>query len=251
MSLGKYFRVGQKVLLRTVGNSEDQQCEAVTAQLEAVDGDLFTVTVPYALRMPSRAGACAVGGEFYILSETYGLGIQVSGRVEALPDARTLQIRHRGDLEMFFHREHFRIDTRIGLHIERPRSSSVTLRQQWTETTRQLATGGAVPDRLAQLERTTINLSGGGLALPLERPVDKGDLVLVYLELLDGKSPLVALAEVVWTRRPEGYTQMCGLRFAEIAATDRVRINDHVIAELRRHGEDVVWYSVARKQNAG
>lgn len=251
MSFEKYFRAGQKVLLRTVTNSEDQQCEAVTAQLDAVVGDLFTVSIPYAARMPSRPGACAVGGEFYILSETYGLGIQVSGRIEALRDARTLQIRHRSDLEMFFHREHFRIDSRVGLHVERSRISSVTLRQQWAETARLLAAGGELPAPLTHLERASVNLSAGGLALPLERPVDKGDYVLVYIELADGKGPFAAIAEVVWTRRPEGYAQMCGLRFSEINPIDRVRLNDHVVAELRRHGEDVVWYSAPRKPADG
>ena len=247
MNLGKYFRVGQKVLLRTVANREGQQCEAFTAQLEAVDGDLFTVTVPYSVRMPSRADSCAVGSSLCVLSETHGLGIQVSGRIEATPGPRILHLRLGGELEMFFHREHFRIDTRIGFHVERSRSSGVTLRQQWRELTRQLAAGASLPDHLLHLERTTVNLSAGGLALPLERPVETGDFACIYLDLGDGKGTLAILAEVVWTQKPEGITQLCGLRFAEISSADRVRINDHVVAELRRQGEDVVWYSASRR----
>ena len=149
-----------------------------------------------------------------------------------------LRIRPNDDLEVFSRRAYPRVDLTSTALVLRGVGSLTACRKHWNAATRALAAGKGIPPNLTP-RQMKINLSAGGLALPLAPPVREAELCLVYLALDTGKLALWTGCEVAWTQTANDGVQANGLRFVAIMANDRTRLNDYVCGELRRQGRDV------------
>ncbi len=247
MDCRKYFKPNQKVTLRFFTGGDEERATVISATIVEAMVDHLEVSLPYPARKGEVSAGLAPGSELLIISESYGLGTQVAGTVIDQVDETLLRIRHHGTLEVFFRRQHFRVEAEIGLNLKRTKASLTTLRAQWAAAVQRIAAGD-IPPQMKTVTRQRVNLSAGGLALTLSRGVTSAELVPLLLDLGDGRGPICALGEVVWSRRGEGKMHVCGVRFVEIVFADKERINDFVIAELKKRGEDVLWYASRRKQ---
>ncbi|MDY6881658.1 MAG: TIGR02266 family protein [Desulfatiglans sp.] len=80
-------------------------------------------------------------------------------------------------------------------------------------------------DRQSFIRAYTGNISGGGLFIKTEQPLDEGCQFRLKLQLPGVSDPLRILSEVVWNRKPKGGQEDMlagmGVKFCEISAADR------------------------------
>ena len=165
---------------------------------------------------------------FELLGEALGLGVRLTGQFESGRDSRQIRIRHNGDLQLIRRRTFLRRDTTIGLRYTRGRGELLTFRTQWEKNTR-ILTGANALNKLPPFPRCRVNLSGGGLRLPLKGPVEPADLLLLILEIPDGKPPVCALGEVVWVGDASPEDRLpAGVQFINILEADRRRLDQFV-----------------------
>lgn len=76
-------------------------------------------------------------------------------------------------------------------------------------------------------ETYTLDISGGGLRLNLDRPFKKGDMVKTLIYFPYQQTPVTTLNKVIWCRRHPGTsiteTFDIGLKYVNIKSKDRER----------------------------
>ena len=238
MHYDRYFKPRQKILLHVLNSGEEHhRSEVATAQVVACGADLIELLLPYPVHQ-GEGEVFAPGHRFELMAECYGMGLRLTGEVLDGGNGTTLRIRPNDDLEVFSRRSHPRIDLTANAIVLRGVGSLTACRKHWNAATRALAAGKGIPPNLTP-RQMKINLSAGGLALPLAPPVREAELCLVYLALDTGKLALWTGCEVAWTQTTNDGVQATGLRFVAIMASDRTRLNDYVCGELKRQGRDV------------
>lgn len=232
-TFAKYFKPGQKILLRLL-DRPDSHYEALSVSFVE-----FGATGGMTLSLPYNSHA---GEEFPFLSdmplelstESLGLGIRVRCRFSGYSsDRRAIQVENDGELQIFQRRSQRRIDTDAGLRFTRGQGTLRTFRDQWRKNSEIL--DQTDPATLPAFPATRINLSTTGLRVAFKTPVDRADLCLILLQLQQSEKPVCALAEVVWTGKSDEEGRIpAGMQFIAIREQDRKTIDRYI----RQHQTD-------------
>lgn len=236
MNLAKYFKLRQKVLLRRFSTDDDlQSAEAIAATVIDCNDEMLEVSLSYQFdKGKGELGGFLSEQMLIIMSEYFGLGVKMTGRVTGISKNGIVRLTPAADLELFSRRRFPRSNVVAQLCHARCTGTLDSCRRQW-----QLAMERGRPG--SKIEPRTINLSAGGASIPLPPPVINGQLYLLYLELNDCKIATWTLAEVVWSKSLETDQLSTGLRFVEIAVKDQIAINLYIIEDLKRQGCDIDW----------
>lgn len=241
MSYSKYFKSGQEVLLLNMSEDSPKQTESITSHLLRCTDTHIDLTLPYAVA-DIHDIPFAPGTKFCLLSNALGLGIQLTGHLQEVVGRSVIRIKPHDALEVFGRRKFLRAELTVGVFCKRGPGTLRTYRTQWNAALKSLAAGTAFPPGFSPA-RVTANVSAGGIAITLSPPAAIAELCLVLLDILDGGQPIIALCEVMWTEMTNSGQQTAGLRFAQVLKADQERINNKVMDELKRQGEDVQWQS--------
>jgi hypothetical protein len=237
MHYDRYFKPRQKILLHLLSSGEEQhRSEVPAAQVVGCSPGVIELLLPYPVHQ-GEGELFAPGHRFELMADCFGMGLRLTGEVLEGGNGTALRIRPNDDLEVFSRRTHSRIDLTVTALVLRGVGSLAACRKHWNAATRALVAGKGLPSNLTP-RPMKVNLSAGGLALPLAPPVREAELCLVYLELDNGRLSLWTGCEVAWTQAASDGLQATGLRFVAIMANDRTRLNDYVCGELKRHGRD-------------
>lgn len=89
-----------------------------------------------------------------------------------------------------------------------------------------------------EYDLSVINLSGGGLCLPLNKKMSKGTLLELYLNMPHEKEPFFALAKVAWqsqapvSKEGKPYYET-GIEFLKLGLRDKMRIIRYIYNKLK------------------
>lgn len=246
MDYRKYFQPQQKVLVRNRGGGALLRSEVFSAHMVFCSEDYFDLTLPYRLS-ESQSALFAPGSEFSIISSAMGMGVQVDAKLLKQPDATSLRLVPSGTLELFGQRRFLRAELPLRYGVLRQNADYQSVRKRWADAVREVQ-AGINPPQAAQLAPHQASLGAGGMGISLPAPVADGEVMLILIDLEDGKPPIWALGEVVWSKWGETVgVQNVGVRFNDIALDDQERIDRLVAAHLREEGHDIDWY-VSRGQ---
>lgn len=246
MNYAKYFKTNQKVLLRIMSNfdSAADYSGAITAHIVSSNSTLFEVSLPFVISGDEGA-AFSVGQKFQIISEYFGLELKLTCYLEGPTDKRVIRFSPCGDLEFSCRRAYPRCDLSAKIYCIRSAETLHQGRKQWETALKKLSSGTGLPN--GKIERLTINLSAGGIAVPLlPATVTVGGLWLIYLDIDNSKIRTWTLGEVVWKKVMENGAHHSGLQFVAISVEDQQQIHSHVINELKKQGCEVDWSLVKK-----
>lgn len=241
MSYSKYFKSGQEIVLLNQTETSPKWTETISANLLRCTDEYIDLTLPYPIT-DTQDIPFAQGTQFCLLSNALGLGIQLTGHLQEIVGRSVIRITPHDDMEVFGRRKFLRADMNVGVFCKRGPGTLRTYRTQWNAALKSLAAGTAFPPGFSPA-KIEVNLSAGGVAIPLSPPAAIADLCLILLDIYDGGQPIIALCEVVWAEMTESGQQTAGLRFAQIMKADQERINNKVMDELKKQGQDVQWQS--------
>ncbi|SHI82206.1 PilZ domain-containing protein [Malonomonas rubra DSM 5091] len=219
----RYFKNGQKILLTALEKNKDGRKEHLSATINGGDEHGFIVSLPYsedaAHQYPFNDGQ-----PFEISSDSMGLGVRVTGSFRRKIDGKRISLAVNNDLQMFQRRGSPRMDCKLGIRFTRSQGALQALRKTWEKNIKLLHSPSA-PLIFEGFKPCYVNLSTGGIRFNLRPPVNPAELCLLLLNLDDGKPPVCALAEVVWTRPENNETiVVSGMRFINILEEDQNRI---------------------------
>lgn len=89
-----------------------------------------------------------------------------------------------------------------------------------------------------EYDLAVLNLSGGGMCLPLSQKMKKGTLLELNLNMPPEKEPFFALAEVVWqspdpiSKEGKAYYET-GIEFLRLGLKDKMRIIRYIYKRLK------------------
>lgn len=222
----RYFKPGQKVLLRPVAPSApDGHAGLLSSYIQGGGDDYFDLTLPYG---PDSANQYPFHDEmdFELCSDSLGLGARVNGRFREIISGNRIRVHILPDLQMFQRRAKPRIDCRIGIRFTRGRGTLQAMRQTWEKNVNLLSGDKPLP-KLTGFNECKVNLSSGGIRFSIRPPAESADLCLLLLDLADEKPPICALAEVIWSIPDQGgEVLLTGMQFLNITVQDQKRIDN-------------------------
>ena len=228
----RYFKNGQRILLKALKQSASDRVELLSAEIDGGSKTSFFISLPYsedaAEQYPFTANM-----PFEISSDSMGLGVRVTGEFEKKLGGRRVEIRITSGLQMFQRRNSMRLDCRIGIRFTRSQGALQALRKTW-EKNIQLLHSPDAPLIFEGFKPCLANLSSGGIRFNLRPPANSAELCLLLLNLEDGKVPICTLAEIVWVRPENDETIIVsGMRFINILTSDQQRIDAYILAKNR------------------
>lgn len=246
MEYSKYFKTKQKILLRTITDEEPRQSQVLTSYLVLCGPDFFDVEFPYVIK-DHKDFPFNEGTNFCLMSDSFGLGIKLTGHIQKKIDQAVIRIVPHDDMEVFSHRKYCRIDTTVGISCKRNLGNFNSSLIEWASAAKK-----GEPNKwlntLPPLEKMEINLSAGGVSIPMDLPIAVAELCLVLIRIDDGQAPMLTLSEVVWFRLTDSGSLLAGLRFVQITHPDQERINEFVNGCLKARGEEGLSFSPSREQ---
>lgn len=226
-----YFHPGQAITLRrrleSPAGERLEDCHGVLLRRYEERFDI-ALTAPLAPALPPLVP----GEALELISTRYGLGLRLGATCGDEPEPDVVGVTALGDLQIFYRRQHLRLDLELWLGLLRQADSPQPLHRLWEEALDQRGAGQA-PTLQAPLARQRCTLGAGGLGLSLPAAAVPGETLLCLLHLEDRQPPVAALAEILWAQPPEARLRTCGLRFCAILAADQERIDRHVNALCR------------------
>ena len=220
MLYSRYFKSGQKVLLRSLA-AEPGRFEALTAFFKGGGADHFDLLLPYRAQ-GEESYPFAPGMPFEVLSEALGMGVRVTGSYAGPVGDDGVRLHLDSDLQIYKRRLAVRIDTDAGLRYTKGKGTLRSFHEQWAKNVEILRENKT---RLPEFPRCQVNLSVGGVRFAINPPVEVADISLLLLELESGKPPICALAEVVWLEEKEVQgRRRVGMQFLNILQEDQERI---------------------------
>jgi hypothetical protein len=246
MEYSKYFKTKQKILLRTITDGEPGQSQVITSYLVLCGPDFFDVEFPYIIKdhkdFPFKEGT-----EFCLMSDSFGMGIKLTGHFQKKIDQAVIRIVPHDDMEVFSQRKYCRIDTTVEISCKQNLGNFNSSLKEWTSAVKNVKPNEWL-SILPAPKRMEINLSGGGVCIPMELPMAVAELCLVMVRIDDGQAPILALSELVWYRMTDSGSPLAGLRFVQITHFDQELINNYVNNLLNSQGEEGLSYSPSREQ---
>lgn len=224
MNFTKYFKPGQKILLRPLVPAEQgDRGESLTVYFKDLSQGLFELELPYRAEQ-EEAYPFDEAIPLELLSDAFGVGIRTTALFRGSPAPHLLRVEPAAELSLFQRRIKARADLSIGLRYTRGLGKLRTFRDQWRKNVQILAAGTDF-SRFGNAPRCRVNLSGSGIRFLLKPPVAMAELVLLLLELAADEAPICALAEIAWVGPPEDTGLVAaGMRFVNIQEKDQKRI---------------------------
>ena len=101
MPLKKYMKAGQKLSLRvlTEGAESAGHLDALTGYLHGLGRETLDLKIPYRTSSEERY-PFKEGMKFEIMTNSMGVGIQLTGTFEKMIGTGQIRIRHNNDLQM-------------------------------------------------------------------------------------------------------------------------------------------------------
>jgi hypothetical protein len=219
---GKYFKTGQRVLLRRTSPDGLGRFEALNVNFQDFGEDCLLLTLPRQVRAEEHY-PFSEGMAFEISSEAMGHGLRMQGRCLGQPGSNIVRFAIEGEVQLFQRRFSPRANVVVGLRFTRGRGQLRSFREQWEKNVGILAKQS--PTNLPTFPSTPINLSSGGVRIKMKAPVEVSDLALLLIDLKDQGPPVCALAEVAW-RGDADEEGRCpaGMQFLNILESDQKRI---------------------------
>lgn len=226
MQYSKYFKSGQKIILRALNPTAPGRFESLTSYFQDNGAAHFDLLLPYGAPEEENY-PFAPEMPFEILSEALGVGVRLTGQFQKMVRNDLVRLAVNGDLQVFQRRTHRRLDVVAGLRYTKGKGTLRSFRDQWEKNIQILQKGGDAA-KLSRFPRTPLNLSAGGIRFAIKPPVQVADLSLLLLELESG-GPICTLAEVIWMEETEVEGRhTVGMRFLNILEADQKRIEDYI-----------------------
>lgn len=224
----KYFRIDQKISLRSMAPPPPHgRVERLTVNLYAIGAGQFDLKLPYRLQ-PGEDYPFVPGMPFELLSDSFGLGIRLTGMFNEQINNDVIRLTVYPDLQVFQRRQHARVDMNIGLRYTRGSGKLRTFQSQWERNVLAIQRGQDL-SKLGAFPRCQANLSAGGIGFHLKKPVRVADLCLLLMELEPQTPPICALAEIVWSFEiTDAEWWRCGLQYINILEEDQKRLDKFV-----------------------
>jgi len=230
MNYQRFFKSGQQLLLKVQNNSEQQdRTELMTAFVVLMEKDLLTLNLsaPYGINAIDHYPFSA-GISFEVTTEAMGLGVRTSGSFIEKTGSRQFTLKLNTDTEMFQRRVGARLDCQLGIRFSRVAKDLPTMRKTW-EKNLEVLYGPEAPPVFENLKKSRINISAEGMRFSVKPPANQGDLSLVLIHLDDGKPPICAIAETVWSCALGNDSAVTvGMRFINILNIDQQRISHFI-----------------------
>lgn len=221
MVYARYFKPGQKILIRAVEPAG--RFEALNAVLQDCGSGYFELLLTSRASEEERYPFTA-GMPLELMSDRLGLGLRLSGRFLEHRADNSVRVEIISDLQVFQRRLHRRLDIHVGLRYTKGRGTLRSFRQQW-EKNLQILDQTQDYTKLPPFPRTRVNLSAGGIRFEVASPIEAGDLCLILLQLEPGSRPICALTEIIWLSEPEGDRRcLAGMQFICVLDADKKRI---------------------------
>mgnify|MGYP001293437549 CR=1 FL=1 len=233
MSLTRYFKPEQKVLLRRLDSSgPTEQFEALSAFVTEVGGSSLDLEFPYRSK-EGKPYPFESGQSFELKTVSMGMGLKFRADFIDHRSGNRVRFSCSPNFQAFQQRPGARIDIRLGLRFSRGEGEISTLRRLWEKNVRLLHSGGKLKT-LNDFRPCPVNLSAGGMRFTSTADMTLSDVCLVLINLEDDKPPICALAEVVWCSQEEGSDLITkGLQFLNILEEDRERIETFIKIDIR------------------
>jgi hypothetical protein len=229
MPLKKYMKSGQKVSLRVLTEQTDSpgHLDALTGHLFSLGRLTIDLTIPYKTKAeesyPFRPGM-----QFEILTNSMGIGIQLTGTFEKMVGTNKIRIKHNNDLEMIRRRLMPRRDVNLEIGYTKSGGKLRSFREQWKKYVKMIEQTED-PEKFPNLPLKKANISASGIGLFVAPPIEKADVGMFLIKLKDEGKPICALAEVIWKgERSDDGKISSGFQFLNIMDRDKKRIDDFV-----------------------
>lgn len=224
MNYTKYFKSGQKILLRPLAPAEQgDRGESLTVYFRDFNQGMFELELPYRTEQDEEY-PFEESIPLELLSDAFGVGIRTTARFCNSPAPQLIRVEPTKELTIFQRRSKARADLSIGLRYTRGLGKLRSFREQWRKNV-QILSESRDFSRLGTAPRCAVNLSGSGIRFELKGPVEMAELYLLLLEVAPGEAPICALAETVWIAPATLPGQIsAGMRFVNIQEKDQKRI---------------------------
>ncbi|MHB8713809.1 MAG: hypothetical protein ACYC9T_16055, partial [Trichloromonadaceae bacterium] len=167
MNYTKYFKTGQKILLRPLDPAEQgDRGESLTVYFKDFCQGLFELELPYRSEQ-EETYPFDEAIPLELLSDAFGVGIRTTALFRGSPTPNLIRVEPTAELSLFQRRIKARADLSIGLRYTRGLGKLRTFREQWRKNVQILAASTDL-SRLGSSPRCTVNLSGSGIRFMLK-----------------------------------------------------------------------------------
>ncbi len=237
MSLKKYFKEDQKILLRDLESAEEKKVDAISCYLRDQGNGYIDLAIPYGTSEEENY-PFDPEKKLEILSDSMGVGIRMSGRFEKFLRNDIVRISHNSDLQLVHRRVEDRRSVSLELGYTKGRGKLRSFRQQWEKNV-DILQKTSDTSKLPKFPRVNVNISMTGVGFKIKTPINVADLCLLYINLDDGLPPVCTLTEVVWRSDDEsGDRCMAGFQYLNILESDKKRISKFVRTKAKEEQQD-------------
>lgn len=230
MNYQHYFKSGQQLLIKIKNPSKgDEHTELMTAYVSSLEKDILIISLshPYG---ENAANQYPLSDEliFDITTESMGLGVRAEATFIEIIAGTKFALKFCTGIEMFQRRLHKRYDCNLGIRFSRSAKTLQTMRDIWKKNIEVLYSPEA-PLVYDNFKKSRINISSEGIRFTIKAPANQGDICLILINLNDGKPPICAITEIVWTCMEDNEIALtAGMRFIRILSSDQKRIEEFI-----------------------
>ena len=226
MKFQRYFKSGQQLLLKANNPKDQGRTELISVLVSSLSGERLVVFLPYGDDAADQYPFEDISN-FEISTEAFGLGVKALGKFEKRLGGSRFSLKLDPDLQMFQRRISQRYDCELGIRFSRAAKTLKTMREIW-EKNLEVINKPKAPVLFEGFHKVPVNISSGGIRFTIKPPANQGELCLILINLNDGKPPVCAISEVVWTCSPDANIMTAGMRFINILANDQQRIETFI-----------------------
>jgi hypothetical protein len=233
----RYFGLRQKVYL--INMSAERNCdiyESLSGFVTASNVDSVELMITHC--EPGTHDAEVGKATYKLTSEALGSGIQVLANLIGVVAGNIFQFRLHGALEMFQRRTVPRVVLSARIFHLRKTLPLESFKKEWRRIIDHLRHNSVLQG--LTLQKTTVDLSAGGIGLTVEL-INRPTPLSMFFIALDTGPPVCTLAETVWEQHEDEGVR-CGFRFIQILKADQERINNCVSDEMRKNGGTYMDY---------
>jgi hypothetical protein len=227
MNYHRYFKPGQQLLLKALhGTEQDDYTELMRVFVISREEDSLLLSLPYgadaAKQYPFHKGLL-----FEITAETMRVGIRATGSFLKKIEGNQFTLQLNPDLQMFQRRFTQRFDCELGVRFSRTTKNLQTVREIWKKNIEVLHSPEA-PLIFDGFKSCQVNISSSGIRFSTKTPGNQGEICLILINLGDGKPPVCAITEAVWSRIQDTSAVVIATRFINILSEDQQRIDTFI-----------------------
>ncbi len=223
------MKAGQKVSLHVLTDKTDApgHLDALTVHLQSLGRQTLDLKIPY--RTPANESFPFKDGmQFEIMTNSMGVGIQLTGTFEKMLGTNMIRIKHNNDLQMIRRRLYPRIDLTLEIGYTRSGGKLRSFRDQWKKYVRMIE-NTEDPDKMPKVPEKKVNISASGIGMFVAPPIEQADIGMLLINLKDKGKPICALVEVIWKgKQSEDGKFSTGFQFLNIMDRDKKRIEEFV-----------------------